>query len=314
MTRVLLATLLIALAGAGGWVWWTNPEDRVLDSTSRLASPQSFIGLSEGVTGYRLEGPETAPLVVLVHGFSTPSYLWDETVRALNASGLRTLRYDLYGRGYSDRPLGRYDLPRFTRQLNELLSALEIQQPVHLVGLSMGGLIVSQFAADHPEQVDRIALIAPFNTAVRIPLLMWPGIGDVLAQIVYFPRQVAMQKANFADPAQFERHVPGFVEQLPYKGFRRAILSTLRHLIAVDPLPTYQRLGQQRRPVLLIWGDQDAVVPAAQAPRVRTALGVNAKLVPVAGAGHLPQADAPGVVHSALIAHLQTSVLTESPQ
>lgn len=302
--RWLLALLLALVAAAGAYVWLQNPERRELDAETRAGASMHFVGLSEGVTAYRLEGPETGPLVVLVHGFSTPSYLWDGTVEALNAAGFRSLRFDLYGRGLSDRPPGDYTLARFTRQLDELLDQLAPEETVHLVGLSMGGLIVSDFTARQPERVGALALIAPFNTPRREPLLEAPVLGDVLAQFLYFPRQVAMQRANFADPALFERYRPGFEAQLPYKGFRRAILSTFRHVITQDPLPVYQALGRQRRPVLLIWGEADAVVPIAQAPRLTTALGPGAELVRIPGAGHLPQAEAPQAVHGALIAHL----------
>jgi len=60
--------------------------------------------------------------VVLVHGFSVASYCWERTVPALVEAGFRVLTFDLYGRGYSDRPDGPYNLDLFVRQIDELLT------------------------------------------------------------------------------------------------------------------------------------------------------------------------------------------------
>jgi pimeloyl-ACP methyl ester carboxylesterase len=310
--RIMLLLLLLAAAGLGAWIWQQNPERLTLNDAARAGSGMQFVALPEGLTAYRREGPAAAPLVILVHGYSTPSTLWDDTVPALNRAGYATLRYDLYGRGWSDRPEGDYDLARFTRQLGDLLAALEIDGPVHLVGLSMGGLIASAWTARHPASVDRLVLIAPFNTPVRVRPLEWPLIGELLAHSLYFPRQRAMQKANFIDPVHFERYAAGFETQLAYRGFRRAIHSTLRHLIRHDPLPVYQALGRQQRAVALIWGEQDQVVPLSQADRVLAALGPGATLHRIAGAGHLPQADRPEQTHAALIEALAAPELRDA--
>ena len=60
--------------------------------------------LSDGFTHYELGGPPTGHLVVLAAGFSVPYYIWDPTFSALTEAGVRVLRYDYYGRGFSDRP------------------------------------------------------------------------------------------------------------------------------------------------------------------------------------------------------------------
>jgi pimeloyl-ACP methyl ester carboxylesterase len=54
---------------------------------------------------------------VLIPGFSVPYVIWDPTFEDLVEKGFRVLRYDLFGRGYSDRPDAIYDLELFDRQL-----------------------------------------------------------------------------------------------------------------------------------------------------------------------------------------------------
>src|SRR5579872_7227065 len=86
-----------------------DQETEDLSDAARRGTGGSYVRLSDGVTHYELAGPENARTVVLVHGFSVPYYLWDPTFTALVKAGMRTLRYDLYGRGYSDRPAEIYD-------------------------------------------------------------------------------------------------------------------------------------------------------------------------------------------------------------
>ena len=115
--------------------------------------------LSEGLTAYHIAG-DRGPWVVLVHGLVTPSYAWEPLAETLAAEGFRVLRYDHFGRGLSDRPAIRYDLDLYVCQLRELIDTLGIES-MHLIGWSMGGLIVTRFAAEHPASVASLTLISP---------------------------------------------------------------------------------------------------------------------------------------------------------
>lgn len=299
---IFLGVLAVALVA---WIAWHNPERQSLDTAARADVPMQFVGLGEGVTAYALEGPADGPWVVLVHGYSLPSNQWVDTVAALHSAGFRTLRFDLLGRGWSDRPGGAYTLERFHRQLNELLTAVNAPPQFHLVGLSMGGLISADFARRAPDRVAGLVLIAPFNKVPDVPqILTWPVIGDLAAHAAYFPRQAAMQARSFADPARAEAFLPLFTEQLPYRGFRQAILSTLRNVILKDPLPVYLDLGAQGRAVTLIWGEDDQVVPIGEATRLEQAMRPNTQLIRLPDTGHLPHLESPAATHAALIESL----------
>src|SRR5512135_2050203 len=105
------------------WDFIYRGETRELDDAARASAGGSFIDLPQGRTHYELTGPADRRPVVLVHGFSVPFFVWDPTFEALAAAGQRVLRYDLFGRGYSDRPHAHYDLAFFARQLGDLLDA-----------------------------------------------------------------------------------------------------------------------------------------------------------------------------------------------
>ena len=101
VTALTLGTLLLI---AYGYEVARDPERAELNPAARERAPGDFVTLSQGTTFYDVAGPDTGRVVVLVHGFSVPSYIWDSTFTALTAAGYRTIRYDVFGRGWSDRP------------------------------------------------------------------------------------------------------------------------------------------------------------------------------------------------------------------
>src|SRR5512142_1651487 len=114
-------------------------ETRELNELTRQEASGSFIQLSDGFTHYELSNAEAGQTVVLAHGFSVPYFVYDPTFEFLTQTGFRVLRYDLFGRGFSDRPEKQYNIDLFVRQLGDLLDALRFTRPVSLVGLSTGG-------------------------------------------------------------------------------------------------------------------------------------------------------------------------------
>src|SRR5690349_4817006 len=107
------------------WVFfiYADPERLELDSATRASMPGQFAKLTDGYTHYQLSGPQDGRVVVLAAGFSVPYYIWDPTFNALTSAGFRVLRYDYYGRGYSDRPGIAFTDEMYVRQLEELLQA-----------------------------------------------------------------------------------------------------------------------------------------------------------------------------------------------
>src|SRR5215831_16817722 len=105
-----------------------DPETRDLNAATRAGVSGAFAQLGDGYTHYELGGPENGsrPVVVLAAGFSVPYYIWDPTFKALTGAGFRVLRYDYYGRGYSDRPAIAFSDEMYVRQLEQLLNGLQL--------------------------------------------------------------------------------------------------------------------------------------------------------------------------------------------
>jgi pimeloyl-ACP methyl ester carboxylesterase len=277
-------------------------ETLPLDDAARHRAPDGkFVQLSNGVTHYELGGPSDGRTVLLISGFSTPYNIWDPTFDGLTKAGFRVLRYDLYGRGFSDRPLNGYDGNFFDRQAVELLDALGIRQ-VDVGGVSMGGPIAVTLAVRHPDRVRKVMLFDPgYFTGNRGPwALRAPVIGEYNMAVTIAPGLVQSQWKDFAHPERYPHYLDRYREQMRYQGFRRALLETLRNYVSTDIREDFAELGKSGKPVLLIWGRADADTPIEMSAAVRDAIP-QAQFHPIDDAAHIPHYEHPEVVNPIVI-------------
>ncbi|WP_439381469.1 alpha/beta fold hydrolase [Amycolatopsis lexingtonensis] len=241
-----------------------SDEDRRLDTATRSTLRGSFVTLSDGVTHYELAGPADGELAVLVGGLTIPLSYWDGLAASLHAHGLRTLAYSAYGRGYSDRVQGRYDEALFVRQLAELTSALDLPQPRHVAGTSMGALVAMAYANLRPETVATLTIVGPAGLAGR-PRAQRLLRNDLLAGFVArrFGRKLLEDHLghNVRDPGLSARLVAMVRDAYRYEGSLYAFFQTLQRFPLYERQDLFRRTGELGLPVLLIWGDDDQVTP-----------------------------------------------------
>lgn len=278
-----------------------------MDTAAREKAPGKLAKLSDGTTHYELAGPESGPRVVLIHGVSGPMAVWDAVVPRLAAAGFRVLRYDHFGRGYSDRIDVDHDLALYDRQLVELLDAVGWREPVAAIGSSMGGIVVTQLAIQHPERVSRVVLVGPAGFPIELTLgaraLGMPLLGAYLMRTFGDRMLASHHRKYFVDPTKCEAAQAAFEEQLAYNGTKRSIRSTMNHMPVNDFSAGYQRLGASAKPVLLVWGRDDRTLPFSRHVRA-IELVPQAKLVPIDAAAHLPQVEQLDAFASAVIPFL----------
>jgi pimeloyl-ACP methyl ester carboxylesterase len=280
-----------------------NNESETLNPETRAEAPGKFIELPQGITHYEEAGPDTAQTVLLVHGFTVPCYIWDPTFEALKEKGFHVIRFDLYGRGYSDRPDAEYNHKFFTKQITDLLMALNIHKPIYIVGLSMGGAVSTEFTVNHPEKVNKVVLIDPVHKPTDISILTLPIIGEYVMNVYVAPSVITGNPLkSFYNPEAYADWPSKFSVQTKYKGFKKAILSTFRNYMTEDKLSAYKKLGQLHKPVFLIWGEEDATIPYVENERIREV--VECKFLKVENAGHLPHYEKPELVNARIIEFL----------
>lgn len=117
------------------------------------------LAVQDGVWRYEDAGAGT-DVVLLLHGFNEDAGAWDAVWSRLGACSCRRIRVDLPGFGGSRFRGGDFSLPRQTQRLLAFLDARGIPK-VTLAGVSMGASLAAWFAAEHPERVSRLILLAP---------------------------------------------------------------------------------------------------------------------------------------------------------
>jgi pimeloyl-ACP methyl ester carboxylesterase len=291
-------------------------ETRNLNDATRKSLGVSYIQLSDGVTHYELANPEGETTVVLVHGFSVPGFIFDPTFEFLAQAGFRVLRYDLFGRGFSDRPHSRYNIDIFIKRLNDLLEALRFTSPVNLIGLSMGGPITATFTARYPNRVRSLTLIDP--SGVRpihlTPLLKLAKIPIVAETVFGWVGTEGMVKSagrDFYDPGLAEHFVDRYRDQMRYKGFKRALLSTIRNNMLDSFVKSYKIVGKLDKPVQLFWGRNDATVPFEHSEDLREIMP-KAEFHVIENCGHIPNYEKPDEFNPILMKFLNTQKVQPS--
>lgn len=92
-----------------------------LNQNNRNNLSGNFVVISRGFVHYERSGSASGPLIVMLHGFPISSHLWERNFYELAKAGFDVVRFDFYGRGYSDRPdldNTRFILKSIIRTLN----------------------------------------------------------------------------------------------------------------------------------------------------------------------------------------------------
>lgn len=300
---VLVAGLVIALAG----LRYAVRERLPMDAAARAKAPGHFADLSVGTTHWLAEGPESGEVVILVPGATLPLWIWKDLPSKLAAAGFRTIRYDLLGRGYSDRPRGPYNNDLFDTQLLELIKALGIERKVHLVGLAFGCPIISEFAVRHTDLVRSLCFIGPDGFGVQISrgarFLMTPVIGPYIFSVIG-TRLLMKRIDDYSANATIKDWLRArYAPELEFKGFKRALRSSVQHMPIHDAATSYAS-ADARLPIAVIWGDRDHVTPMPNPAKLRAVLK-RAKVHVLPDVGHLPHHERPDETTSLVLKHLK---------
>jgi len=264
----------------------------VIDGETRLAEPRDG-GRLVGDINVRVEG--RGPAVVLVHGFGSSIRWWSRVAGPL-ARNHRVIRVDLLGHGGSAAPDSGYAMDEQARAVAHVLRRLGVRR-VSAVGHSMGGNVVTSLAEQFPQLVERVALIdsAP---STREPyasdlgpvakLYLTPIVGQLLHR---FRTDGAVRDGvdrAFARDVDYPERFLDDVKRLTYTAFRRSRAEGDEYREARS-LPA--RLRRVRKPLLVIWGDEDRIAPVDGLRLYRRVRGARAVRIPAAG--HTPMYERP---------------------
>ncbi len=301
--RILISLfIIIFLTGIGFYIFFIikNQEVKKMDALARVNTSGQFIKLKDGITHYQRGGVDTGKVVVLVHGFSVPYYIWDGTYDSLVSQGFNVIRYDEFGRGFSDRPDVVYNPALYTKQLFDLITALQLKVPVNVAGVSFGGAVVTHFAVQYPQLINKIILIDPVYNFRRKQA---PEIIANYKMAIGYKKQATGQLEDFKYPERFKDWVEKYKVQMQYKGFRHALISTINNYQGDTIIANYHLLNALQKNILLIWGKEDNTVAFKYSDSLRQILKTD--FFAVDDAGHLPYLEQPLLVNQKIISFLK---------
>jgi len=220
--------------------------------------------------------------VILVHGLAGSTQWWSRNVEAF-CREFRVVIPDLIGFGET-RLAGRLpQMPHVAETLCDWMAELDLKR-AHVVGHSMGGQIAVHLAARFPKRVDRLVLVD--SAGIPRPLR---------------PREVARSALALAPPRTWgdRRFLPRIARDAWIAG-PRTLAQAIFHIVRDDVRPLLPRI---RAPTLVVWGERDRLVPAADA-QVFRALIPGSRSVTIDGAAHNPMIDRPAAFNRAVLAFL----------
>jgi len=258
----------------------------------------AFVKAGDITVHYRLSGPEGAPVVMFSNSIGTSFQIWDAVAEALSQR-FRVLCYDTRGHGLSDVTQGPYSMALLARDCVHLLDALGIDS-AHFCGLSIGGMIAQQLAAEHGGRVDRLVLC---DTGMRIGT---PEMWRERARNTRGPGLESMAEAVLQRwfTADFFRREP-------------ASLAGYRNMLVRTPAEGYAGACEAIRDAdlqastrtiaaktLVVCGSEDIATPPAMSREIAEAVP-DARVEEIVGAAHLPCVEQPRLLAKVIAGFLE---------
>lgn len=254
-----------------------------------------FADISGVTLHYRVEGAASGTPLVFINSLGTDLRIWDQ-VAAVFAGAFPIVRYDKRGHGLSDCPPAPYTIHDHSSDLGGLLAHLQVSSAI-LIGISVGGIIALDYAANHPQTVRALVLC---DTAPKI------GTAEMWNERIATLRQHGM--AHLREAILGRWFAPGFRAQSPaaYQGYgnmltRTPVMGYTGTCEAIRDADLTSAARTIRAKALVLCGAEDLATPPDLA-RGLAAVLPDARFELIENAAHLPCVEQPDAF-AAHIAH-----------
>ena len=251
--------------------------------------PSKFINLAGTNLHYRDSGNKNLPTLVFLHGFGASLHTWEAWSSELEKD-YRVIRMDLPGFGLSGiNETNDFSDAHDIAVILGLLNALGVEKAT-FIGNSLGGKLAWHIAVAHPDRVEKLVLISPDGFASegfeydKAPQASWMLSAMTIALPKPFLKMSlvpAYADANVLSSAMLDR----YYDLMCAPGVRKSIVARVEQTVLKDPIPLLKTI---RADTLLMWGEQDGMIPIANAQGyVNNIPSVRLEVLPKTG--HLPQ-------------------------
>ena len=269
----------------------------VEDLKNEYANEHSqFIEVDEMNVHYRDEG-EGFP-IVLIHGTAASLHTWDAWTDELKKTN-RVIRMDLPAFGITGpNKNADYSLKAYTNFIHTFLFKLGLER-FHIVGNSLGGNIAWNYAADHPDMVEKLILVdaSGLPTNKQPPAIFKMAKTPVLSSLFLYVTPKFLIKKNIEEVYEDDSKITEDLITRYHKmalraGNRKAFIDRAKTDFKLDASVNLDKLKSIQTPTLLIWGAKDNWIPLDNGKRMDSIM-VNSQLKVLENSGHVPMEENP---------------------
>jgi pimeloyl-ACP methyl ester carboxylesterase len=242
------------------------------------------------------------PAVVMIHGMAASLYDWAALGACLEREGFRCIAPDLLGHGDSPKPGDpeAYGLKNVYAALENWVDSLELGEPAHFIGHSLGGYLSLKYALRFPEKVRSLVLINPlYYIAQLAPVLRifrkQPHLGIRLMAMTPLRLIETFMAWDPTNPENFSAEATRQIA-LDYKRASPYILNITKRIPDLTP-----ELPFLSPPTLLIWGDSDLTLDPASFPRLAARIPNLSGAHLIHGSGHQPHIGKPEKINQMIL-------------
>lgn len=284
------AAVAVKLLTRSKRVDWETVRERVPHSDK-----SHFINVDGARVHFQEFGDPRDPTIILIHGYTASVYVWNVVAPIIAAAGFRVIAIDLIGFGYSEKPSWfEYTINAQARMIARFMDRLGIGKAT-LVGSSYGGAVAATLALDYAARVEKLVLIdAVINDDLKNhPILRLgtvPGLGEVITPFLidskrYMRHRMHNTLASANHHLINDERVENIVRPLSNAEGHRSALATSRNW---DANRIEQDAHLINHPTLLIWGEDDKIIPVTNGHKLYDAI-LHSRLVVLKDCGHVPQ-------------------------
>jgi pimeloyl-ACP methyl ester carboxylesterase len=244
---------------------------------------------------YDGSGDGDLPTTVLIHGLGSAGIAFAGVVARLRPHVRRVIVPELPGHGQSTHPGDRPVTPELVLDTISAALDLVVEEPVVVVGNSLGGAVAMNYAKLHPEQVHALVLVSP--AGARLPDEEWKKLVEAFNVSGTAEARRFLERIYHRPPWFLALVAHEFPDLLKRRAVRDILeSSTPEHSAQPDDLALLEM------PVLLLWGRSERLLPAEALAYFRKHLPAHAVIEEPHGFGHSPQLEHPGRVADRIVA------------
>jgi pimeloyl-ACP methyl ester carboxylesterase len=290
--------IAIVISIAVAFVFYRTSDIPVEALKEKYASPPSkFIKVLGMDVHYRDEGKPDDPLpIVLIHGTGASLHTWEPMVAELKAT-YRVITLDIPAFGLTGpNPQRNYSTEFYNSFMQAFLKALNVDSCI-MGGNSLGGSIAWNYALSYPAAVKKLILIDAGGyptTAKSMPIAFRIAKTPVLKHLLKYlgSRSLAVKSIEnvYADPSRVKPEiVDRYYDMYLREGNRQALLDRMATPFHPD---TYQKISTLQMPTLILWGEEDKLIPVENAYRFQKDLPHDTMVI-LKNLGHVPMEEDP---------------------